>query len=62
MQTRCVNYRRTGACIVISICVNEGKMEEDVAEFVQQCLHCVDSRAGNVVPRPLGEILYGMKI
>ena len=32
-------------------------MEEGVAEFVQQCLHCVDSRAGNVVPRPLGEIL-----
>ncbi|CAN0436306.1 unnamed protein product [Ascophyllum nodosum] len=37
-------------------------MEEDVTEFVQQCLHCVDSRAGNVVSRPLGEILYGMKI
>ena len=42
-------------------CVWEG-MKEDVTEFAQQCLHCVDSRAGNVVPRPLGEILHGTEV
>ena len=42
-------------------CVWEG-MKEDVTEFVQQCLHCVDSRAGNVVPRPLGEIFHGTEV
>ena len=28
-------------------------------EFVRQCLHCVDSRAGDVIPRPLGETVHG---
>ena len=28
-------------------------------EFVRQCLHCADSRAGDVVPRPLGETVHG---
>ena len=49
----CATIHRLG-----SYCVWEG-MKEDVTEFVQQCLHCVDSRAGNVVPRPLGEIFHG---
>ena len=52
----CATMHRLGAD-----CVWEG-MKEDEAEFVQQCLHCVDSRAGNVVPRPLGEILYGTEV
>ena len=52
----CATMHRLGAD-----CVWEG-MKEDVAEFVQQCLNCVDSRAGNVVPRPLGEILYGTEV
>ena len=42
-------------------CLWEG-MKEEVAEFVQQCLHCVDSRTGNVVPRLLGEILQGTEV
>ena len=42
-------------------CIWEG-MKEDVAEFVQQCLHCMDSRVGNVVPRPLDEILHGTEV
>ena len=52
----CATMHRLGA-----YCVWEG-MKEDVAEFVQQCLHCVDSRAGNVVPRPLGGIFHGTEV
>ena len=52
----CATMHRLGA-----YCVREG-MKEDAAEIVQQCLHCVDSRAGNVVPRPLGEILHGTEV
>ena len=52
----CATMHRLGA-----YCVWEG-MKENVVEFVQQCLHCVDSRAGNVVPRPLGEILHGTEV
>ena len=28
-------------------------------EFVRQCLHCADTRSGDVVPRPLGETVHG---
>ena len=52
----CATMHRLGA-----YCVWEG-MKEDVTEFVQQCLHCVDSRAGNVVPRSLGDILHGTEV
>ena len=52
----CATMHRLGAYYVW-----EG-MKKDVIEFVQQCLHCVDSRAGNVVPRPLGEILHGTEV
>ena len=30
------------------------RMADHVIEFVQQCLHCMDSKAGEKVPRPLG--------
>ena len=39
-------------------CVWQG-MEVQVREFVRQCLHCADSRAGDVVPRPFGETVHG---
>ena len=39
-------------------CVWQG-MENQVREFVRQCLHCADSRAGDVIPRPLGETVHG---
>ena len=39
-------------------CVWSG-MEADVREFVRQCLHCADTRSGDVVPRPLGETVHG---
>ena len=52
----CATMHRLGA-----YCVWEG-MKEDVTEFVQQCLHCVDSRVGNVLPRPFGEILLGTEV
>ena len=42
-------------------CVWES-MKEDVTKFVQQCLHCVNSWAGNVVPLPLGEINHGTEV
>ena len=36
-------------------------IEEHVAEFVKQCLHCMDSKAGEKVPRPLGETVHGTR-
>ena len=35
-------------------CVSSG-LEAQMREFVRQCLHCVDTRSGDVVPCPLGE-------
>ncbi|CAM9790553.1 unnamed protein product, partial [Sphacelaria rigidula] len=40
------------------LCVWQG-IETHVREFVCQSLHCADSRAGDVVPRPLGETVHG---
>ncbi|CAN0072752.1 unnamed protein product, partial [Sphacelaria rigidula] len=40
------------------LCVWQG-IETNVREFVRQCLHCADSRAGDVIPRPLGETVHG---
>ena len=34
-------------------------MESHVREFVRQCLHCVDTRAGEIVPRPYGDTVHG---
>ena len=34
-------------------------MEAQIREFVPQCLHCADTRSGDVVPRPLGETGHG---
>ena len=34
-------------------------MEAQMREFVQQCLHCADTRSGDVIPRPLGRTLHG---
>ena len=39
-------------------CASQG-MENQVREFVRQCLHCADSRADEVVPHPLGETVHG---
>ena len=35
------------------------QMESHVREFVRQCLHCVDTRAGEIVPRPYGDTVHG---
>ena len=35
------------------------KMDQDVTEFVRQCLHCMDSKSGEKVPRPFGETVHG---
>ena len=29
-----------------------------MTEFVKQCLHCMDSKAGEKIPRPLGETVH----
>ena len=34
-------------------------MESHVREFVRQCLRCVVTRAGEIVPRPYGETVHG---
>lgn len=33
-------------------------MEVDVDDFVRQCLHCVDSKAGELDPCPLGQPIH----
>ena len=30
-----------------------------MTEFVKQCLHCMDSKADEKIPRPLGETVHG---
>ena len=37
-------------------------MEKDIAKFIRQCLHCIDSKAGNAMPRPLGDLVHGMEV
>ena len=37
-------------------------MEKDIAKFVRQCLHCVDSKARNAMPRPLGDLVHDTKV
>ena len=37
------------------------RMEVHVIEFVKQCLHCMDSKAGEKIPRPLGETVHGRR-
>ena len=37
-------------------------MEKDIAKFIRQCLHCTDSKAGNAVPRPLGDLVHGTEV
>ena len=36
-------------------------MAEDVSTFCHQCLHCVPTRGGRMVPRPLGDTLVGAR-
>ena len=37
------------------------RMEEHVTEFVKQCLHRMDSKAGEKAPRPLGETVHSTR-
>ena len=37
-------------------------MEKDIAKFVRQYLYCVDSKAGNAMPRPLGDLVHGTEV
>ena len=37
-------------------------MEKDIAKFIRQCLHCTDSKAGNAMPRPLGDLVHGTEV
>ena len=37
-------------------------MEKDTAKFVRLCLHCIDSKAGNAMPRPLGDLVHGTEV
>lgn len=36
-------------------------MHDDVTSFVRGCLHCIITRSGEIVPRPLGHALHGEK-
>ena len=33
-------------------------IESHVLQFTRQCLHCVDTRAGETVPRPYGDTVH----
>ena len=37
-------------------------MEKDIAKFIRQCLHCIDSKADNAIPRPLGDPVDGTEV
>lgn len=37
------------------------RMDAQVTEFMRQCLHCVDSKENEKVPRPLGKTVHGGK-
>ena len=37
-------------------------MEKDIIKFILQCLHCVDSKAGNAMPRLLGDVVHGTAV
>ena len=39
-----------------------GNKEKDIMKFVRQCLHCIDSKASNVLPRPLGNLVHGTEV
>lgn len=36
-------------------------MDAQVREFVNQRLHCMDPKAGEMVPRPFGETVHGKR-
>lgn len=36
-------------------------MGEDIAEFVRSCIHCIITRTGEIVPRPLGSAIHGTR-
>ena len=38
------------------------KMEKKIAKLIRQCLHCIDSKAGNAMPRPLGDLVHGIEV
>ena len=37
-------------------------VEKDIAKFIRHCLHCIDSKAGNAIPRPLGDLVHGTEV
>lgn len=37
------------------------KLSNDAKEFTQQCIHCILSRTGEKVPRPLGQALHAQR-
>ncbi|CEP03568.1 hypothetical protein PBRA_009453 [Plasmodiophora brassicae] len=36
-------------------------IDKDVEQMCQQCIHCITTRGGRKVPRPLGEALHGQR-
>ena len=70
MQTRlmvCVHVKDAGhQGVVVTLQRLQGyccwfRMEVHVTEFVKQCLHCMDSKTGEKIPRPLGETVHGTR-
>lgn len=36
-------------------------MTDDMQEFIKNCIHCITTRTGEIVPRPLGTQIHGEK-
>lgn len=36
-------------------------MKDDVDEFLRQCIHCIITRTGEIIPRPMGAALHGTR-
>ena len=47
---------RLGACCAWD------NMEKDIAKLVRQSLHCIDLKAGNAIPRLLGDLVHGTEL
>lgn len=47
--------------VLRSYCVRDS-MEVGMGHFVRQCIYCMDSMAGQLKTRPLGELLHGERV
>lgn len=37
------------------------KMDDDITKFITSCIHCLSTRTGEIIPRPLGHALHAVE-